>query len=84
MALAQAHGVAVNPHVWGSAVSQAAALQFIAAIPPAHHSLFPTEPIFEFDCSAHPLRNAIVKQGVQQVNGWVKIPTGPGLGVARR
>ena len=33
IALAQAHGIQVNPHVWGSAVSQAASLQLIAAIP---------------------------------------------------
>ncbi|NDG42566.1 MAG: mandelate racemase/muconate lactonizing enzyme family protein, partial [Betaproteobacteria bacterium] len=31
IALAQSHGVAVNPHVWGSAIAQAASLQLIAA-----------------------------------------------------
>ena len=33
VALAHAHGVQVNPHVWGSA-TQAASLQLIAAVPP--------------------------------------------------
>src|SRR5262249_10319672 len=46
IALAQAHGIQVNPHVWGSAVAQAASLQLIAAIPVAHHSVCPSEPIF--------------------------------------
>ena len=41
VALAHAHGVQVNPHVWASAVGQAASLQFIASIPVANHSLFP-------------------------------------------
>jgi D-galactarolactone cycloisomerase len=81
IALAHSHGVQVNPHVWGSAVAQAASLQFIVAIPPANHSLFPAEPIFEYDCSAHPLRNAIVTEPVQHSAGWIDIPTKPGLGI---
>jgi D-galactarolactone cycloisomerase len=81
VALSQSHGVQVNPHVWGSAVSQAASLQFIASIPPAHHSMFPTEPIFEYDCSTHPLRNAIVTEPLQQTGGWIEIPTKAGLGI---
>ena len=40
MALAQSHGVQVNPHVWGSAIAQAASLHVIAAVPVAHHSLY--------------------------------------------
>jgi D-galactarolactone cycloisomerase len=81
IALAQAHGIAVNPHVWGSAVGQAAALQLIAAIPLAHHSLQPTEPIFEYDCSAHPFRQSLVQQPIQHVGGWIEIPRQPGLGI---
>ena len=39
--LAQSFGIEVNPHVWGSAVAQAASLQLIAALPDAHHSSLP-------------------------------------------
>lgn len=81
VALAQAHGVQVNPHVWGSAIAQAASLQMIAAVPVAHHSVFAEEPIFEYDRSSHPFRQFLVKEPVQQVDGWVEIPTRPGLGV---
>jgi D-galactarolactone cycloisomerase len=80
-ALAQAHGIPVNPHVWGSAVGQAAALQLIAAIPVAHHSVNPTEPIFEYDRSAHPFRQSLVKQPFEHVGGWIEIPRAPGLGI---
>lgn len=80
-ALAQSHAIQVNPHVWGSAVSQAAALQFIASLPPTHHALFPVEPIFEYDCSIHPLRNAIVTEPLRQAGGWLEIPEKPGLGI---
>ena len=79
--LAQAHGVAVNPHVWGSAVAQAASLQLIAALPVAHHSLFAQEPLLEYDCSSHPFRQHLITQPIQQCGGWVPIPEGPGLGI---
>jgi len=79
--LAQAHGVQVNPHVWGSAIAQAASLQFIAALPVAHHSLFAAEPVLEYDRSSHPFRQQLITQPIGLVDGWVPIPTGPGLGV---
>jgi len=80
-ALAQAHGVQVNPHVWGSAIAQAASLQVIAALPVAHHSLFAQEPVLEYDRSSHPFRRQLIKQPIELVNGWVEIPAKPGLGV---
>jgi len=80
-ALAQAHGVEVNPHVWGSAIAQAASLQVIAALPVAHHSLYAKQPVLEYDRSSHPFRDQLVAQPVQQVDGWVDIPSRPGLGV---
>ena len=81
LALAQSHGVMVNPHVWGSAIAQAAALQFIAAVPVAHHSLFATEPVLEYDRSSHPFRQQLVTKPLQMVDGWVQVPDAPGLGV---
>ena len=80
-ALAHAHGVAVNPHVWGSAIGQAASLQLIAALPVAHPSLFASEPIFEYDQSSHPFRRELVDRPVEQVDGWVPISQAPGLGI---
>ena len=71
----------VNPHVWGSAIAQAAALHYIAALPVAHHSLFATEPVLEYDRSAHPFRQQLVSQPLQMVDGWVEVPDAPGLGV---
>jgi D-galactarolactone cycloisomerase len=81
VALAQAHGVAVNPHVWGSAVAQAASLQFIAAVPVAHHGVFAQEPIFEYDRSSHPFRQHLVAEPLQHTDGWLVVPERPGLGV---
>ena len=81
VALAQSHGVAVNPHVWGSAVAQAASLQLIAALPVAHHSLYAAEPILEYDRSSHPFRRALITEPIEHQAGRVAIPTRPGLGI---
>lgn len=80
-ALAHAHGVQVNPHVWGSAVGQAASLQLIAAIPTAHHSLFAQQPLLEFDTSSHPFREHLTDAPLRHGDGWVEVPKRPGLGI---
>ena len=81
VALAHAHGVQVNPHVWASAVGQAASLQLIASIPVANHSLFPKDILLEFDTSSHPFRSELTSDPLKQKNGWVEIPQKPGLGI---
>ena len=83
-AIAHAAGVAVNPHVWGSAIAQAASLQVIASLPTPHASLYAQQPILEFDRSAHPFRQHLVAKPWQMVDGVVAIPTGPGLGIEVR
>ena len=81
VALAHAHGVQVNPHVWASAVGQAASLQFIASIPVANHSLFPSDILLEFDTSSHPFREHLTDAPLRQRGSWVEIPAKPGLGI---
>jgi len=81
VALAHAHGVQVNPHVWASAVGQAASLQLIASIPVANHALFPKDILLEFDTSSHPFRNELTDMPLRQKEGWVEIPQKPGLGI---
>ncbi len=80
-ALALAHGVQVNPHVWGSSVGQAASLHLIAALPISNPALFADEPVFEYDCSAHPFREQLVDRPLRQRDGWLERPAGPGLGI---
>lgn len=81
VALALARGVQVNPHIWGSAIGQAASLQWIASIPIAHHALFAAEPVFEYDTSSHPFRSQLAKEPVLQKEGWIDVPRRPGIGV---
>jgi len=80
-ALAQARGIAVNPHVWGSAVAQAASLQFLAALPTPHHSLFAAQPLLEYDRSSHPFRQQLISSPWSIKDGYIHIPDGPGLGI---
>ena len=84
MALAQAHGIEVNPHVWGSAVAQAASLQVIAALPVTHHAVFARDPVLEYDRSSHPFRRDLVTQPIEMTDGFVHIPDRPGLGIEVR
>ena len=79
--LGQAQGIEINPHVWGSAVAQAASLQVLAALPVTHHSLFAREPILEYDRSSHPFRRELVTEPLSLEDGVVSIPDGPGLGI---
>ena len=83
-AIAHAKGVAVNPHVWGGAVSQAASLQVIANLPAPHASLFAKGPILEYDRSDHPFRKDLISNPWSAVDGMVPIPDGPGLGIEVR
>jgi len=80
-AMAQSKGVMVNPHVWGSAIAQAASLQLIASLPVPHHSLFATQPMLEFDRSSHPFRKELIENPWDLTDGEIKVPDGPGLGV---
>ena len=84
VAIAQACGVAVNPHVWGTAVAQAASLQLIAALPIPHASLFAKEPILEYDRSSHPFRQHLISEPWNMVDNLIPIPQGPGLGIRVR
>ena len=79
--LGQAQGIEINPHVWGSAVAQAASLQVLAALPVTHHSLFARGPILEYDRSSHPFRRELVTEPMSLADGVVRIPQGPGLGI---
>lgn len=79
--LASLHGVRVVPHVWGTAIQIAAALQFMAAMVPDPMRTNPLEPILEFDRTINPFRQAVVKTPLEHVGGVVAIPDGPGLGI---
>lgn len=75
------HGVRVVPHVWGTAIQIAAALQFIAAMVPDPVRNRPIEPILEFDRTPNPFRQAVITRPIEHEKGAVAIPNSPGLGI---
>jgi D-galactarolactone cycloisomerase len=84
-ALAQAFHVRVFPHVWGTPVAIAAGLHLAATLPSTPPTVTPTplaqEPLFEFDSTPHPIRDAMLTDALRPQQGWLAIPSGPGLGV---
>lgn len=84
-ALASAHAVLTVPHVWGSGIALAAALQAIATIPATPYTLEPVplqnEPVVEFDRTHNPLRDDLLSTNFALEDGHLAIPQGPGLGV---
>lgn len=81
-ALAGAFGIRTIPHVWGTRIAMAAALHLIASLPPTPSALVPTEPLLEFDCSEHPLRERVVLEEIRlEDDGTVSVPEAAGLGV---
>ena len=55
--------------------------ELLAVLPHNPPGREPWEPILEFDRSEHPARQAIMAMPIEHVNGWVDIPSGPGLGI---
>lgn len=79
--MAAAFGVRYVPHVWGTGIGLAAALQLLAVLPhtPPRHN--PRQPLLEFDRSEHPFRQAVLAAPIEHRDGWVDVPAAPGLGI---
>lgn len=88
LTLANAYSVAVLPHVWGSGIAVAAALQAVAIIPPFPHTANPlpllNDPVLEFDRTKNPLRDDLLEERFALEHGGLAIPNRPGLGVSLR
>lgn len=78
-ALAEAFGVPVAPHVWGTGVNYLAALQFSASLAPGRigRAQFP---LHEIDVADNPLLSCMLDIALD-AEGRVAVPSGPGLGM---
>jgi len=70
--LAEENGVRFIPHGWNTALGLAADLQFSAAIPVARYVEYLTPCAYIDELTTEPFR--------LDANGWLEIPTRPGLG----
>jgi D-galactarolactone cycloisomerase len=80
-AMAAAFGIRLVPHVWGTAVAIAAALHYLAVLPPVPPRHEPRAPWLEFDRTDNPFRMAVVTAPITHTDGMVAVPDGPGLGI---
>jgi D-galactarolactone cycloisomerase len=78
--LARLNGMSAMPHTSGGAIGIASALQVIAAMPnPTRIETFDL-PMLETGSDPNPWRTDLFSTPLRQKNGWVDVPTGPGLG----
>jgi D-galactarolactone cycloisomerase len=86
-AIASVHGILVVPHVWGSGIAVATALQCISTLPLCPHTANPVplqnESVMEFDRNRNELRDDLLLPFAFTLNaeGRVEVPLGPGIGV---
>ena len=73
-ALAERHGIPCVNHTYSYALNAAASLHFVAAI---HET-----DLFECQATPNEIRDALDSAPLQPRDGWVKVPSGPGLGIA--
>ncbi len=81
VAMAETAGIRVVPHVWGTAVGMAAALQAISTLPPTPPRHEAREPWFEYDRTPHPYREELAGNPLTFADGRIGVPDGPGLGI---
>lgn len=85
VAMANACGVLVCPHVWGSPVMIAASLHVASTMPscpPARAPLpYQQEPVMEFDRTPSAIRQELCRQPFEAHDSVVGVPTAPGLGI---
>lgn len=76
------HGLRLSPHVWGSAVGLAAAVHYVASLPPYPHTDHAPYPVLmEYDVGDNPLRDELLTTSLVPEDGHVAVPDGPGLGI---
>lgn len=82
---AHSFGLLVCPHVWGTPIMIAASLHLAATLPPCPPARDPQpyaqEPVMEFDRTPNPLREELSPTPFAAEDGFVAVPTEPGLGV---
>lgn len=79
--MARLFSIPCIPHCWGGALVIAATLQLLAVVPPYTWGFTSDEPMLEMDTIENPFRDEIVARPFQLEQGFVQIPTGPGLGI---
>ena len=79
--MATIHGVTTVPHASNNAIGIAASLQIVATLPDATRSPSVPDPLLEYGIDENPNRERLLVEPPVIEDGWLQVPTGPGLGV---
>ena len=79
--LARLNAISAVPHTSGSALGIASAVQAMAAL--SNPTALPLHdmPLLEIGTDVNPWRTDLLSEPLRMRDGWVDVPTGPGLGV---
>ncbi len=69
------------PHCWGGALVTAATIHLVSLLPDCTSAYDAEPPLLELDVTENPFRDIIVKQPFNVCDGYIDVPTGPGLGI---
>ena len=78
--LARLNAISAAPHTSGGAIGIAAAIQAIATLPDPTRLPLHDLPLLEFGADRNPWKVDMFREGFVRRDGWIDIPTGPGLG----
>ncbi|NNF63243.1 MAG: mandelate racemase/muconate lactonizing enzyme family protein [Acidimicrobiia bacterium] len=79
--MATIHGVTTVPHASNNAIGIAASLQIVATLPDATRSPSVPDPLLEYGIDENPNRQRLLMEPPVIEDGWLQVPTGPGLGI---
>ena len=79
--LANVQSITAMPHTSNNAIGIAAAAQILACLPDPNRSPASDEIYLEYGVDDNPHRSGLLSTPITFVDGWLTIPTGPGLGV---
>ena len=79
--MARLFSIQCIPHCWGGAIVIAATLQLLSLLPPYTGGHTSDAPMLELDTIENPFRDEIVTEPFRLDEGYVQVPSGPGLGI---
>lgn len=79
--LAELSAVQCIPHCWAGAVTLAATMHVVSLLPDGSRLPGAEPPMVEFDMTENPFRDEVSRVAFDRRDGWVDVPTQPGLGI---
>ncbi|ANQ52364.2 mandelate racemase/muconate lactonizing enzyme family protein [Flammeovirga sp. MY04] len=80
-ALASAYHKDIVPHSWGTWIAISAAVHFVGNLDKNPGRMYMDAPMIELDRTENPLRDDVTIPSIEVINGEIKVPNTPGLGV---